>query len=69
MKSIGIKVDEKFDSLKIYGNPNLQIKKSLIKNFLKDHRVFMMSCMAALTWEEISKYMIKTLLILPFLIL
>ena len=50
LKSIGIKVDEKFDSLKIYGNPNLKIKKKvIIKNFLKDHRVFMMSCVAALT--------------------
>ena len=50
LKSIGIKVDEKFDSLKIYGNPNLKIKKQvIIKNFLKDHRVFMMSCVAALT--------------------
>ena len=50
LKSIGIKVDEKFDSLKIYGNPNLEIKKQvIIKNFLKDHRVFMMSCVAALT--------------------
>ncbi len=27
LKSIGINVDEKFDSLKIYGNPNLKIKK------------------------------------------
>ena len=50
LKSIGIKVDEKFDSLKIYGNPDLKIKKKvIIKNFLKDHRVFMMSCVAALT--------------------
>jgi len=50
LKSIGINVDEKFDSLKIYGNPNLKIKKKIIiKNFLKDHRVFMMSCVAALT--------------------
>ena len=50
LKSIGIKVDEKFDSLKIYGNPNIKIKKQvIIKNFLKDHRVFMMSCVAALT--------------------
>ena len=43
-------MDEKFDSLKIYGNPNIKIKKQvIIKNFLKDHRVFMMSCVAALT--------------------
>ena len=50
LKSIGIKVDEKFDSLKIYGNPDISLKKTIIvKNFLKDHRVFMMSCVAALT--------------------
>ena len=50
LKSIGIKTEEKFDSLKIYGNPNLSINKQItVKNFLKDHRVFMMSCIAALT--------------------
>ena len=38
------------DSIKIYGNPNLFLKKNItIKNFLKDHRVFMMSVIAALT--------------------
>jgi 3-phosphoshikimate 1-carboxyvinyltransferase len=38
-------------SIKIYGNPNLLIKKKIeIKNFLKDHRVFMMSVIAALTF-------------------
>ena len=38
-------------SIKIYGNPNLNLnKKIIIKNFLKDHRVFMMSVVAALTF-------------------
>ena len=38
------------DSIKIYGNPNLFLKKNItIKNFLKDHRVFMMSVIAAST--------------------
>ena len=38
------------DSIKIYGNPNLFLKKNItIKNFLKDHRLFMMSVIAALT--------------------
>ena len=47
---IGVKVVEKKDSLKIYGNPKLELSdKFEIKNFLKDHRVFMMSCVAALT--------------------
>ena len=38
-------------SIKIYGNPKLKInKKIIIKKFLKDHRVFMMSVIAALTF-------------------
>ena len=50
LKKIGIKVYEKKNSLKIYGNPNLKITKNIkISNFMKDHRVFMMSCIAALT--------------------
>ena len=41
----------KKDSIKIYGNPNLNIKgKVIIKNFLKDHRVFMASTIAALSF-------------------
>ncbi len=39
------------NSLKIYGNPDLILnKKIVIKNFLRDHRVFMMSVIAALTF-------------------
>ena len=39
------------DSIKIFGNPNLKINKDIvIKNFLKDHRVFMTSVVAALTF-------------------
>ena len=35
----------------MFGNPNLEINKNIhIKNFLKDHRVFMMSCIAALSF-------------------
>ena len=41
---------EKKNNIKIHGNPNLEITKNLqIKNYLKDHRVFMMSCIAALS--------------------
>ena len=48
---IGIKNILTKDSIKIYGNPDLKVKKSIeIKNFLKDHRVFMMSVIAALTF-------------------
>ncbi len=43
-------------SIKIFGNPNLRLdKKIVIKNYLKDHRIFMTSVVAALTfggkWE------------------
>ena len=52
-------------SIKIYGNPNLKIKnKIIIKNFLKDHRVFMTSVIAALIfggdWSISNKDAIKT---------
>ena len=51
LKMIGVKVKEDFGRIKIYGNPNINLKKSYkIKNFLKDHRVFMMSSIAALTF-------------------
>ena len=40
----------KKDSIKIFGNPKLRLsKKYHVKNFLKDHRVFMLSVIAALT--------------------
>ncbi len=40
----------KNDGIKIQGKPNLKLNKSyVIKNFLKDHRVFMVSTIAALT--------------------
>jgi len=40
------------DSIKIYGNPNLEIQndKITIKNYLKDHRVFMTSVIASLVF-------------------
>ena len=45
---IGIKIDVSFDSIYIKGQPNLELKKNNdIKNFLKDHRVFMMASIAA----------------------
>ena len=50
LKMIGIKIKETKDSLKIYGNPSLELKNNYkIKNFDKDHRAFMLSCIAALT--------------------
>jgi 3-phosphoshikimate 1-carboxyvinyltransferase len=47
---MGIKNITTKNSIKIYGNPDHKIKKKIIiKNFLKDHRIFMMSTIAALT--------------------
>ena len=48
---LGVKNIVTKDSIKIFGNPDLKIKKKIvIKNFLKDHRVFMTSVIAALTY-------------------
>jgi 3-phosphoshikimate 1-carboxyvinyltransferase len=50
LNMMGVKTDLTKDSIKIYGQPNLEITKPIIiKNYLKDHRVFMMSTIAALT--------------------
>ena len=50
LRMIGIKTILTNHSIKIYGQPNLQLTKNYeIKNYLKDHRVFMMSTIAALT--------------------
>ncbi len=49
---LGIKNKVTKDSIKIYGNPNLEIQndKITIKNYLKDHRVFMTSVIASLVF-------------------
>ncbi len=65
LKKMGIKTITTNDSIKIYGNPDLKItKKIIIKNFLKDHRVFMTSVIAGLsfggTWKIYDKNSIKT---------
>ena len=65
LSMMGIKNVVTDSSIKIYGNPNLQInKKIIIKNYLKDHRVFMTSVIAALTfggkWIIHDKDSIKT---------
>ena len=50
LKMIGIKVIETKDSLKIFGNPNLELNDNyVIKNFDKDHRACILSCIVALT--------------------
>jgi 3-phosphoshikimate 1-carboxyvinyltransferase len=51
LNMMGVKTKLTKSSIKIYGQPNLKIKrKIIIKNFLKDHRIFMMSTIAALTF-------------------
>ena len=65
LNKIGIKNIVTKSSIKIYGNPNLKIKKKIvIKKFLKDHRVFMTSVIAALSfggeWQIFDKSSINT---------
>jgi|TARA_Y100000389_G_scaffold41487_1_gene36192 3-phosphoshikimate 1-carboxyvinyltransferase len=62
---MGIKTITTNNSIKIIGNPNLKIdKKIIIKNYLKDHRVFMTSVIAALVfggeWIIHDKSSVKT---------
>ena len=62
---IGIKNIVTESSIKIYGNPNLEVKKQIvIKDYLKDHRVFMTVIIAALSfggkWKVHDKESIKT---------
>ncbi len=48
---MGIKTITTDNSIKIFGNPNLKVnKKIVIKDYLKDHRVFMTSVIAALAF-------------------
>ncbi len=65
LNQIGIKTVTTKDSIKIFGNPNINVtKKITIKNYLKDHRVFMTSVIAALSfggeWKIDDKDSIKT---------
>ena len=65
LNMMGIKTELTKDSIKIYGQPNLEIAKPIvIKKYLKDHRVFMMSTIAALTcggkWKIHDKDSINT---------
>ena len=65
LNKIGIKNIVNKNSIKIFGNPDLKInKKIIIKNFLKDHRVFMTSVIAALSfggeWKIFDKNSINT---------
>ena len=62
---MGIKTELTSHSIKIHGSPILNLSKTIkIKNYLKDHRIFMMSTIAALTcggkWEIYDPNSIKT---------
>ena len=62
---MGVNLKYNDSSIKIYGNPNLKLeKKIIIKNFMKDHRVFMMSVISALsfggTWKIFDPISVKT---------
>ena len=65
LNMMGVKNIVTNSSIKIYGDPNLEIKKKIIiKNYLKDHRVFMTSVIASLSfggeWHIYDKDSIKT---------
>ncbi len=65
LNEMGVKNFVTKNSIKIFGNPNLKINnKIVIKNFLKDHRVFMTSVIAALSfggeWQIFDKDSINT---------
>jgi len=54
LNKMGIKNIVTNNSIKIFGNPNLKVRKKIvIKNYLKDHRVFMTSVIAALSFGGI----------------
>ena len=65
LKNMGVKLRYDDSSIKIYGNPNLELnKKIVIKDFLKDHRIFMMSVISALSfggkWKIYDPISVKT---------
>ena len=65
LNQMGIKTISTNNSIKIYGNPKINLnKKIVIKNYLKDHRVFMTSVIAGLSfggkWVIHDKDSIKT---------
>jgi len=65
LNTMGVKTVLTNHSIKIYGQPNLTLNNNYeIKNYLKDHRIFMMSAIAALTlggnWKIHNPESIKT---------
>ena len=65
LNKMGVKTIVTENSIKIFGNPKLEINKKIeIKDYLKDHRIFMTSIIAALSfggeWHIHDKDSIKT---------
>ena len=65
LKMMGVKIITTKNSIKIFGNPKLKLNKRIeIQKYLKDHRVFMTSVIAALTlggeWHIHDKDSIKS---------
>ena len=63
LNQLGIKTRLTKDSIKIFGNPGIDLKKSVhVKNYFKDHRIFMTSVIAAYTFggkwkiDDVSSY-------------
>ena len=51
LNQLGIKTKVTKDSIKIFGNPAIDLKKTInIKNYYKDHRIFMTAVIAAFTF-------------------
>ena len=51
LNQLGIKTKLTKDSIKIFGNPSINLRRTIvIKNYYKDHRIFMTSVIAALTF-------------------
>ena len=51
LRMMGVKVIVTKNSIKIFGDPKLRINKKItIQKYLKDHRVFMTSVIAALSF-------------------
>ena len=65
LKSMGVKVYVTGKSIKIYGNPELELKrKFILKDYHKDHRVMMMAVISALSlggnWKIFDPDSVKT---------
>ena len=65
LNMIGIKNEININSFKIKGNPNLLLSKNFtVKDFFKDHRIFMMSVISALSfggeWKIYDPISVKT---------